>query len=66
VVMTDVDDRRPVEDVFFTEDDYRLSFEQAGLVQKSVYRPLGRGDEPFAWVSETTIAPWLIFVVGIS
>jgi SAM-dependent methyltransferase len=65
IVITDVDDRRPVEDVFFTEDDYRESFEQAGLAQKAVYRPLGRRDEPFGWVSETTIAPWLIFAVGI-
>jgi hypothetical protein len=27
------------------------------------HRPLGREDEPFAWVNETRIAPWVIYVL---
>lgn len=26
-------------------------------------KPLATGDEPYQWVSETTIAPWVIYVL---
>jgi hypothetical protein len=32
----------------------------------ATYRPLARGDEPIAWVNETRIAPWVIYVVRAS
>ena len=63
IIMTDVEDRRPVEDVIFPEEDYRRVYPEAGLDVVEVYRPLGRPDEPFAWVNETTIAPWTIYVL---
>jgi SAM-dependent methyltransferase len=63
VVMLDVEDRRPVEDVIFPEADYRKVYAEAGLEVVEVYRPLGRADEPFAWVNETTIPPWTIYVL---
>jgi SAM-dependent methyltransferase len=63
IVMTDVADRRPVKDVIFFDDAYREVFRRAGLEVVATERPLGRGDEPFAWVSETTIAPWVIYVL---
>jgi len=25
--------------------------------------PLGRAGEPYAWISETTVAPWTIYVL---
>ncbi len=28
------------------------------------YRPLAKRTEPSSWVSETTIAPWVIYVLG--
>ena len=28
-----------------------------------VERPLARGDEPIVWASETTVAPWAIYVL---
>ena len=28
------------------------------------YTPLGRDDEPYPWLSETSIAPWMIYVAG--
>jgi SAM-dependent methyltransferase len=62
-IMNDVEDRRPVEDVFWTDDDYRETFKRAGLDMVASYRPLGKPDEPYAWVSETTIAPWVIYVL---
>lgn len=63
IIMTDVEDRRPVEDVIFPEADYRRVYAEAGLEVVEVYRPLGRADEPFQWVNETKIAPWTIYVL---
>jgi SAM-dependent methyltransferase len=62
-IMLDVEDRRPVEDIFWTEEDYRALFHRAGLEVEQTYKPLGRPDEPYQWISETRIAPWMIFVV---
>lgn len=64
IVMLDVADRRPVEDILWTDDDYHAVYEQAGLTSLQVYRPLGTPTEAFPWVSETTIAPWAIYVLG--
>jgi SAM-dependent methyltransferase len=63
IVMTDVVDRRPVEDVLFAETDYELVYGEAGFERLAAYAPLGRNDEPYAWVSETTVAPWRIDVL---
>lgn len=63
-IMLDVEDRRPVEDIFWTVEDYHLLFEKAGLKLEATYKPLGRRDEPFKWISELTIAPWMIFVLS--
>lgn len=62
-VMLDVPDRRPVRDELCTEARYREIYARAGLRVVDVRRPLGRADEPFAWVSETTVAPWVIWVL---
>jgi SAM-dependent methyltransferase len=64
IVMLDVVDRRPVEDVIWEHDDYLAIYSQAGLEPVAVHRPLGRADEPFAWVSETAVAPWVIYVLA--
>ena len=64
IVMLDVADRRPVEDILWTDHDYRRLYERAGLQPIQTYEPLGRPGEGHAWVSETTIAPWVIYVLG--
>jgi SAM-dependent methyltransferase len=64
VIITDVDDVRPVEDVLWADADYREAFRLAGLELVASYRPLATGDEPYAWVNETRIAPWVIYVLG--
>ena len=63
IIMTDVDDRRPVEDILWTEDDYHTLFELAGLEIEATYKPLGFKNEPYNWIVEKEIAPWIIFVV---
>ena len=60
IVMTDVKDRRPVEDVVCTKAAYRDLYRESGLEVVSSYEPLGREDEPVAWVNETRLAPWRI------
>lgn len=64
IVMLDVEDRRPVEDILWTDADYHEVYQRAGLIPLETYRPLAKQTEPFAWVSETTIAPWVIYVLG--
>jgi SAM-dependent methyltransferase len=63
VIMNDHPDSRPVEDIFWTEEAYRDVYASAGLQVESVYKPLAKGDEPFAWINETRIAPWTIYVL---
>lgn len=65
IVMTDVEDRRPVEDVVCTDESYRGIYERAGLRVTAMYAPLGRADEPYPWVNETAIAPWIIYVLEV-
>jgi hypothetical protein len=64
IVMLDVEDRRPVEDILCTDEDYRDVYLRAGLETVATYRPLADASEPFAWVSETVKAPWVIYVLG--
>jgi SAM-dependent methyltransferase len=64
IVMLDVEDRRPVEDILCTDDDYREAYERSGLEMIETHRPLAKPNEPHAWVSETAIAPWVIYVLG--
>ena len=64
IIMLDVPDRRPVEDVFCTDAHYLRLFEGAGLRVLDVRRPLATGKEPTQWVSETTTAAWRIYVLG--
>lgn len=64
IVMKDVPDARPVLDLLWTDDDYRSLFDAAGLALLETARPLGRAEEPHAWVSETTVAPWAIYITA--
>ncbi len=63
IIVTALDDRRPVEDVICFEADYRQAYAAAGLTIAGIHRPLGRPDQPYRWVNETTIAPWTIYVL---
>jgi len=63
IVMTDVTDRRPVEDVLCTEAAYRELYRDSGLEVIATHEPLGRPEEPYPWVTETRIAPWRIDVL---
>jgi len=64
IIMLDVEDKRPVEDILCTDEDYHKIFGLAGLALISIYRPLAKSSEPYAWISEMSIAPWVIYVLG--
>jgi len=65
VIMNDVEDKRPVEDVFWTHEDYVDAFHRAGLMLEAQYKPLGKTDEPYDWKMETDLAPWVIYVLKL-
>jgi hypothetical protein len=62
--MLDVDDRRPVEDILWTDEGYCDVYERAGVRPIKTCRPLGIPGEAYSWVSDTRIAPWVIYVLG--
>lgn len=64
IVTTDFADRRPAEDILCTDEAYRELYERSGMEVVASYKPLGRPDESYPWVNETTIAPWVIYVLG--
>jgi SAM-dependent methyltransferase len=63
IIMTDVEDRRPVEDIVWEEEAYRDVYDASGLTVVEMRKPLGRDDEPYRWVNETTIAPWTVYIL---
>jgi SAM-dependent methyltransferase len=62
IVMKDVADQRPVVDAFWLAEDYQNLFAASRLHVVALYQPLGRRDEPYQWISETSVSPWLIYV----
>ena len=64
IVMKDVADARPVIDIVWWHNDYLELFAASALHLIAHHTPLGRDDEPYDWLSETMIAPWMIYVLG--
>ena len=63
IVMKDVADARPVVDIVWSHDDYVSLFAAAGLDLVAHHTPLGREGEPYEWLTETSLAPWVIYVL---
>jgi ubiquinone/menaquinone biosynthesis C-methylase UbiE len=63
IIQTDLEDKRPVEDVIWTDESYQEVFKRAGLELLKTYKPLAKENEPYKWVNETRIAPWVIYVL---
>lgn len=64
IISTELPDRRPIEDILWTDELYRNVYAAAGLDVHATYRPLAMGDEPYKWISETKVAPWVIYVLA--
>jgi SAM-dependent methyltransferase len=63
IIQTDIEDKRPVEDVVWTDESYRSVFDKAGLGLVRTYEPLAKESAPYKWINETRIAPWVIYVL---
>jgi len=63
IIVTDHEDRRPVEDVLCSDESYREIYAETGLEVVEKLAPLASGDEPYRWVNETRVAPWAIYVL---
>lgn len=64
IVSLDIEDRRPAVDVLWTDEAYRETYRESSLEVLEVRRPLATGTEPYRWVSETRVAPWVVYVLG--
>jgi SAM-dependent methyltransferase len=63
IIQTDTEDKRPVEDVVWTDEYYQETYKRAGLKLIKTYKPLAKKSEPYKWVNETRIAPWVIYIL---
>jgi len=63
IIQMDIEDQRPVEDIIWTDEYYRETYERAGLELTKTYKPLAKENEPYKWVNETKIAPWITYVL---
>ena len=64
IITTAVEDKRPVEDIIWPDESYREVYLQAGLKVVEMLKPLAKKSEPYEWVNETRIAPWVIYVLN--
>ena len=63
IVMKDVTDSRAVVDIIWFHEDYLKLFAASDLELVAHYTPLGRKNDPCDWLNETSIAPWIIYVL---
>jgi len=63
IITTDFEDRSPAVDILWPHESYLEVYCRAGLEIVEMRNPLAKGDEPYPWVSETRIAPWVIYAL---
>ena len=63
IIITATEDARPVEDIVWSDEAYRETYKAADLELAATFKPLASDAEPYPWVNETQIAPWVIYVL---
>lgn len=63
IVTREFEHAQPAEDILCGPDGYRDVYQRSGLDVVATYRPLGKPDDPWQWVSEMDVAPWTIYVL---
>ena len=63
IIITDIGDKRPVEDIFFNSENYQQLFINTGFKLENLYKPLARESNRHKWINEKEIAPWNIYVL---
>jgi SAM-dependent methyltransferase len=53
----------PCLDIFWPHESYLEVYSRARLEIVEMRKPMAKGDEPYRWVSETRIAPWVVYVL---
>jgi SAM-dependent methyltransferase len=66
ITTTDFEHRSPAVDILWPHESYLEVYASAGLELVEMYQPLAKGDEPYRWVSEARIAPWVIYVLSLA
>lgn len=64
IVTREFKSGNPAEDILCTPEAYRAVYDECGLGILGEERPLGRQEDGVAWLSETMIAPWIIYVLA--
>ena len=64
IIVTDIEDKRPVEDTIWPDECYQETYLKSGLEIIQTYRPLATANEPYKWINEMKIAPWVIYVLA--
>ncbi len=62
--ILDGDDQRPINDVYWSAEDYLELYGRAGLTVQKIHRPLGTPADKLPWVNEEHVSPWSIYVLG--
>ena len=62
-ITTEFEDQTPCVDIFWPHESYLEVYARAGFEIVEVRKPLAKGDEPYRWVSETCIAPWVVYTL---
>ena len=63
IITTDFEDRSPAVDILWPHESYLEVYARAELEVVEMRKPLAHGDEPYRWISETQIAPWVIYAL---
>jgi len=63
IITTDFHDSSPAVDILWPHESYVDVYARSGLEVIEMRKPLATGDEPYRWVSETSIAPWSIYTL---
>jgi len=63
IIVTHLEDKRPVEDIVWTHEYYQETYSKAGLRLIKTHKPLANPNEPYEWINETRIAPWVIYIL---
>ena len=64
IIITDINDTRPVVDTVWTDADYREMYKQSSFEILKTYKPLADKNDGYNWINETTTAPWVIYCLG--
>jgi len=63
IVQCDTENKSPVEDILWTDTSYHATYQRAHLEIVDTYRPMANESEPYNWINETRIAPWVVYVL---